>query len=139
MTGDDVARALERLPELVAADRNLVRRGRFLSLVFAAGCPGLEVLLTVREGAVAAAERGPMTMRSWRFCVRAAPEAWRRFWQPVPEPGFNDLLAMTRFGAASIEGDLHPAMANLRYFKEVLEAPRRAGIGGAAGERADGG
>ena len=58
--------------------------------------------------------------------LRADADAWTRFWQPLPEPGFHDLLAMSRFGRAVIEGDLQPFMANLRYFKEVLEAPRRA-------------
>ena len=63
-------------------------------------------------------------MRSWCFATRASAEAWSRFWEPVPRPGYHDLLAMTRFGTARFEGDLQPLMANLRYVKEGLEAPR---------------
>ena len=47
----------------------------------------------------------------------------------MPRPGYHDLFALTRFGHARIEGDLHPLMANLRYIKEVLESPRRLARG----------
>ena len=129
MTEDEVAGIFERLPEIVNADFSLVHRGRFLSDNVLVGCPGTPVLLSVHEGAIIRTVRGTALMRSWRFAIRADAQAWEKFWQSVPEPGYNDLLAMTRFGAAAIEGDLHPVMANLRYVKEVLEAPRRAGIG----------
>ena len=130
MTDEEVAAAFERLPALVNGDIPLVRRGRFLTTTFLIGAGDVPVLATVREGAIADVTVAPPPMRSWRFAVRAGAHAWRRFWQTVPEPGYHDLLAMTRFGAARIEGDLHPLMANLRYVKEVLEAPRRAGLGG---------
>ena len=130
MTDEEVAAAFERLPALVNGDIPLVRRGRFLTTTFLIGAGDLSLLATVREGAIADVTVSPPPMRSWRFAVRAGADAWRRFWQAVPEPGYHDLLAMTRFGAARIEGDLHPLMANLRYVKEVLEAPRRAGLGG---------
>ncbi len=133
MTEEEAAAVLQRLPALVNGDAPLVRRGRYLSAAFLVGAGDLPVLVTVREGKIADVAVAPPPMRSWRFAVRAGADAWRRFWQAVPEPGYHDLLAMTRFGTARIEGDLHPLMANLRYVKEVLEAPRRAGLGGADG------
>jgi hypothetical protein len=45
----------------------------------------------------------------------------------MPEPGYHDVIAMTRLGVARLEGDLQPLMANLRYVKEVLESPRVGG------------
>jgi hypothetical protein len=44
--------------------------------------------------------------------------------EPVPAPGFHDLVALTRGGHAHVEGDLRPLMANLRYVKDVLTLPR---------------
>ena len=64
-------------------------------------------------------------MRSSRFQISATAEGWRRFWEPIPEPGWHDLLALTKRGAARIDGDLHPLLANLQYFKDLLAAPRR--------------
>jgi hypothetical protein len=64
------------------------------------------------------------------FALRAPEEAWVAFWQPVPAPGFHDLIAMLKIGVLRIEGDQHPFMANLRYFKDLLTLPR-AKAGGA--------
>lgn len=130
MTDEEVAAIFQRLPALVNGDIPLVRRGRHLTTTFLIGAGAVPVLAAVREGAITGVTVSPPPMRSWRFAVRAGADAWRRFWQAVPEPGYHDLLAMTRFGTARIEGDLQPLMANLRYVKEVLEAPRRAGLGG---------
>jgi pimeloyl-ACP methyl ester carboxylesterase len=116
---------IDRLPQLVNADDALVRRGRFLTTSFLVEVGDVPWLVTIRDGRVERVERGPLLLRSWTFAVRAAADAWQRFWQPVPEPGYHDLFAMTKLGVARIEGDLQPLMANLRYVKEVLEAPRR--------------
>ncbi len=126
MTDDEAAQVLAGLPGLVNGDGALVGRGRFLSADFLVGAGRAPVLVTVREGRIVGVARRPPPMRSWRFAIRAGAEAWERFWRPTPPPGYHDLLAMTRFGAARIDGDLQPLMANLRYVKEVLAAPRRA-------------
>ena len=82
-------------------------------------------LLTVHEGRVTRVERGPFLMRAWRFAIRAPAEAWARFWEPVPRPGYHDLFAMAKLGQARLEGDLQPLMANLFYVKGLLQALRR--------------
>ena len=63
-------------------------------------------------------------MRSWRFSYRATPLAWREYWTPMPRPGFHDLLALTKRGEAILEGELHPFMTHLQYFKDLLALPR---------------
>lgn len=134
MTDEDAAKVLAGLPALVNGNVALVRRGRFLSTVFVIGAGDIPVYVTVHQGSIEEVATGPALMCSWTFAIRAGADAWSQFWQPVPSPGYHDLLAMTRFGTARIDGDLQPLMANLRYVKEVLEAPRRAGR-----ERAHGG
>jgi hypothetical protein len=66
----------------------------------------------------------PVLMRSWRFSYRATSLAWAQYWQPMPRPGWHDLLALTKRGEAVLEGDLHPFMAHLQYFKDLLALPR---------------
>ncbi|TDR85491.1 hypothetical protein [Enterovirga rhinocerotis] len=119
---DEVAQALARLPEL--ADADLVRRGRFLTVACLFGTPSAPLHVTIEAGQVVEVLRGPVLMRSWRFAYRATPEAWAAFWEPVPRPGFHDLLALTKRGAATLEGDLQPFIANLQYFKDLLALPR---------------
>ena len=118
------------LPGLVNADDGLVRRGQRLTTTFLLAVDDAEYLIHVAEGRLAAVERGPFLLRSWSFAVRAPAEAWARFWQPLPEPGYHDLFAMKKLGVASVEGDLWPLMAHLRYMKDVLAAPRRGRVTG---------
>jgi hypothetical protein len=117
---------ISALADVVNADPALVRRGRFLSTTFLLEVGEVEYLVKVVEGRVASVERGPFLMRPWTFALRASSDAWARFWAPVPEPGYHDLFAMKKLGVARVEGDLVPLMANLRYVKDVVTAPRRA-------------
>jgi hypothetical protein len=121
-----IAAVLDHLADLVNDDAGLVRRGRYLSTTFLVETGTTAWLVTVHEGRVTKLERGPFLMRAWSFAVRASEDAWRRFWAPVPAAGWHDLFAMTKGGHATVEGDLRPLMANLRYVKDVLAKPRRS-------------
>lgn len=116
---------IEKLPELVNGDEKLVSRGRFLMVDLLIEVSPTQYLISVRAGQLTSVEKGPFYMRPWRFAIRASAEAWEKLWQPIPEPGYTDILALVRRGEARIEGDLQPFMANLRYIKEILVAPRR--------------
>ena len=113
----------ERLPDLVDADAGLVRRGRFLTATFLVEVGPTAYLIHVVHGRVTRVERGPFLMREYAFAIRASEEAWGRFWEPVPAPGYHDVFAMAKAGHARIEGDLVPLMANLRYVKDLLALP----------------
>ena len=58
------------------------------------------------------------------MAATASPAAWAGYWQAVPRPGYHDLLALTKRGEAMLEGELHPFIAHLQYFKDVLALPR---------------
>lgn len=113
------------LPDLVNTDAGLVRRGRYFTATFLVEAGDTEFLVRVVEGRLASVESGPFLMRPWTFALRASAETWQRFWEPMPAPGYHDLFAMKKLGVARIEGDLTPLMANLRYVKDVVAAPRR--------------
>jgi hypothetical protein len=114
-----------RLPDLLPADTDLIRRGRFLSVACRIDVGDEPFHLDVREGMLSGFERGPRLMRSTSFALRATEEAWLRHWKPIPEPGWHDLFALTKRGAASLDGDLKPFLQNLQYFKDLLALPRR--------------
>ena len=113
------------LPRLLAADEDLLRRGRWLTVECRVDVGSEPFFLSVRDGALAALDRGARLMRSTVFSFRATEEAWTNYWQPMPEPGWHDLFALTKRGAASMEGDLRPLLQNLQYFKDLLALPRR--------------
>ena len=113
-----------RLPDLLAADTDLIRRGRRLDVDCRVDVGGEPFFLAIRDGALASLERGARLMRSTAFSLRATDEAWTNYWKPIPAPGWHDLFALTKRGAASIDGDLRPLLQNLQYFKDLLALPR---------------
>ena len=121
---DAVTARLARLPALLEANPPLMARGRFLTVDCLLGPPARPFHTRIVEGRITAMEAGPRLMASWRFAYRATPEALLEFWKPLPRAGWHDLLALTKGGAASLEGDLHPFIANLQYFKDLLALPR---------------
>lgn len=130
MRSPEALAIVPRLPDLVNADDALVRRGSRLTTAFLLAVDDVEFLVHVVAGKLQTVERGPFLLRSWSFALRASADAWARFWQPVPAPGYHDLFAMKKLGVARVEGDLWPLMAHLRYVKDVLAAPRRARLAG---------
>lgn len=125
---DDVAErvvaAFEKLPQLTTAAPDLVRRGRFLSCDFEIGVGSISLSVAVVEGRVTAVRRGPFLLKSHAFSICAEPDAWARFHEAFPSPGFHDLFAMTKAGRAHISGDLVPLMGNLQYVKDLIALPR---------------
>lgn len=119
-----VAELFSRLPALLEAEPALVARGRFLTVDCLTGTAEHPVHLHIVDGHIARLESGPRLMASWHFAYRATPEAWLAFWQPAPKAGWHDLLALTKRGAARLEGQRHPFIANLQYFKDLLALPR---------------
>ncbi|MFN4016584.1 MAG: hypothetical protein ACK4JB_14680 [Reyranella sp.] len=114
-----------KLPDLLSDDADLLRRGRWLDVDCRIDIGSEPFHLTLAQGALAAFDRGPRLMRSTVFTVRGTDEAWHRHWMEIPEPGWHDLFALTKRGAASFEGDLRPLLQNLQYFKDLLALPRR--------------
>ena len=119
-----VVQAFTQIPVLLDQAPALVLRGRFLDCECLLGPIGHAFHASIRQGRIVDLTPAPVLMRSWRFAYRASPAAWAAHWQATPRPGFHDLLALTKRGEAVLEGDLHPFMAHLQYFKDVLALPR---------------
>ena len=120
---------IEKLPELVNRDAVLLRRGRYLDLDILIEIGAAPYYVSIAGGRITRLDRGPLLMRSWALAFRGPDDAWRQFWQPFPPPHFHDIFALAKCGQLRIEGDLHPLMANLLYFKDLLAAPRRLAEG----------
>ena len=117
---------IETLPRLVNDDPAIVRWGRHMNETFMVEVGDTQFLLTVRDGKIEKIEKGPFTMRPWRFAIRASRECWEKFWQKTPAPGWHDLFGLLRRGDVAFEGDQRVLMAYLMYVKLVLAAPRNA-------------
>ena len=119
-----VAKAFATIPALLEQTPALVVRGRFLDCECLLGPISHPFHASIRAGRIVDLTPAPVLMRSWRFSYRASPAAWAEYWQAAPRPGWHDLLALTKRDEAVLEGDLHPFMSHLQFFKDVLALPR---------------
>ena len=85
-----------------------------------------EDLVNIEKGVVKNVEEGPFVMPSYVFKLTAPKNEWIKFLQHIPEPGSHDIIAMLRRKVLKFEGDLHPLMSHLLYFKLLLASLRPA-------------
>jgi hypothetical protein len=116
---------IDTIADLVNADAALVRRGRFVDTTFMIAIDEAYTLIRIQEGRVTKVTPGPFITPDYSFSLRASREVWEKFWQPLPPLGFTDVFALIKQKLMRVEGDLHPFMANLLYFKDVIAAPRK--------------
>ena len=116
---------LDTIASLVNADAKLIRRGRFVDTTFLVAIDAADTLIRVREGRIVSVTAGPFITPDYSFALRASRAVWEKFWQPLPPLGFTDVFALVKQKLMRVEGDLHPFMSNLLYFKDVLAAPRQ--------------
>jgi hypothetical protein len=117
---------LEHLAERVNADANLVRRGRHVDTTFMLAIDDAYHLIRVTEGRIVSIRPGPFITPNYSFALRASRDSWEKLWSPQPIPGFTDIFALVKKKLLRIEGDLHPLMSNLLYFKGVIAAAGKA-------------
>lgn len=123
-----VIEAFKAIPDLLARDAALVERGGMLDVDCLLGPAVQPFHVSIRAGRIVDMTPAPVLMRAWRFAYRASPAAFAAYWQPMPAAGWHDLLSLTKRGEATLEGDIHPFMTHLQYFKDLLALPRsRAG------------
>jgi len=116
---------IDKIASLVNADVNLVRRGRLVDTTFMIAIDDAYHLIRVEGGHIAKVTPGPFITPDYSFVLRASREVWEKFWQPLPPLGFTDIFALVKQKLMRVEGDIHPFMANLLYFKDVIAAPRK--------------
>ena len=116
---------IETIAAIVNADARLVERGRFVDITFMIAIDDADTLIRIQEGRVTKVTPGPFITPDYSFALRASRSVWDKFWQPLPPRGFTDIFALVKQKLMRVEGDIHPFMANLLYFKDVIAAPRK--------------
>jgi len=119
---------LDHLAARVNGDANLLRRGKFVNTSFLIAIDNADHIVRIEHGRIASVTPGPFITPNYSFALRASREAWEKLWSPQPIPGFTDLFALVKKKLLRVEGDLHPFMSNLLYFKGVLAAPRSEAV-----------
>jgi hypothetical protein len=116
---------IDKIASLVNADARLIQRGRFVDTTFMIAIDDTDTLIRIQQGRVTNVTPGPFITPNYSFALRASRSVWEKFWQPLPPIGFTDVFALVKQKLMRVEGDIHPFMANLLYFKDVIAAPRQ--------------
>lgn len=120
---------IDELSDRVNSDENLVRRGAYLTANVLVHVGEESYLIEIEHGRIVRYAKGPFIMPDSTFSMRASANEWEKFLDPNPKPGSNDLFALMRRGELTLEGDLHPFMSHLRYFKEMFAKLRERDAG----------
>ena len=116
--------AIDKMVAAAKSDEQLARRGERLTAVVKLSVDDAYWLLHITNGQLVKCETGPVVMPSYTFSIGTSETEWHQFWQPVPPPGSQDLFALLKRRVLQLDGDLHPLMSHLFYFKFLLAAPR---------------
>ena len=116
---------IDRVSALRKADDRLVAQGRLVRAKMLIEAGDQAAIVTIVDGSVTGiANASELVMPAWTFALRASAVEWAQFWQPAPRPGHHDLFALLRRKQLRLEGEIHPFMSNLLYFKALLALPR---------------
>lgn len=105
---------------------SLLHMGRHLDTVCMLSTDKNDWLVTIARGRVTEVKQGPLVMPSYSFRIIAGESDWYEYLEPVPAPGRHDIIALLRRGVLRFEGNLHPLMTHLMYFKKLLATLRPA-------------
>ena len=97
---------------------------QYLNTCFMISTIDNEYLVNIERGIVTNVEEGPFVMPSYIFKLTASKDEWFKFLQHTPQPGSHDIIAMLRRKVLKFDGDLHPLMSHLLYFKLLLASLR---------------
>ena len=116
----------EKLAEKNNVRHSLASMAQYLNTCFMISTIEHEYLVNIEKGIVKNVEEGPFVMPSYIFKLTASKNEWLKFLQHTPQPGSHDIIAMLRRKVLKFEGDLHPLMSHLLYFKLLLASLRPA-------------
>ena len=116
----------EKLAEKNNIRHSLASMAQYLNTSFMISTIENEYLVNIEKGVVKNVEEGPFVMPSYVFKLTAPKNEWIKFLQHTPQPGSHDIIAMLRRKVLKFEGDLHPLMSHLLYFKLLLASLRPA-------------
>jgi len=122
---DDLQQRLERMRGDLDASPHLRRLGALISFTVLLEIDDRAYFLEFDRGRLGRIHRESPRKTPWRFALRIEETALRRFWQPLPKPGYHDLFGLVKLGHASIEGEILDLIKNLRFFKEFLALGRQ--------------
>lgn len=126
----EVVRAwVERFSTACDEDEELQTHGKLFSCSYPLDFGEHRILLRMNRGKVdeLVVDPGPLDER-YQFAIRASPDTWRGFGEPVPPPMSHGIWSATFRKDMKLEGDILVLMQNLREVTRQIELLRQTGV-----------
>jgi hypothetical protein len=81
-------------------------------------------MIRVRDGAISEIMLNPTVMDPWSFFIKASPESWEKFLQPLPPPYYTGLYSGIPRQTFEVGGDLESAFAHYWAVSRMLDLLR---------------
>jgi hypothetical protein len=125
---EDTVKSTDDLPAILTKYNNdnkkQVHRGRFLNICFALKIDEQTFIIKVEKGRIVAVEPEARSKNKPQFMFAAPSTSWDVYCQPLPPPGYQDVMAMVECGHAKLTGDIFPVLVNLFFVKGIVEGIR---------------
>jgi len=87
-----------------------------------------KAIVRMLDGKVYEININPGPLDSYDFALRASPDTWREFAQPIPNPMYHGIWSASFRRDLKLEGNLLVLMQNLRNFTIQFELLRKVGV-----------
>ena len=117
---------IEKIADLVNADARLSSVANYVDTTFMIAIDNADTLIRIQEGRVTKVTPGvPFITPDYSFALRAPRDVLGEILAAAAAARLHRHVRAGKQKLMRVEGDLHPFMANLLYFKDVIAAPRR--------------
>lgn len=87
-----------------------------------------KVLIEMHDGKVKKIDINPGPLDPYDFALRASPQTWREFGEPIPKPMYHGIWSASFQRDLRLEGNHLVLMQNLRNFTVQFELLRKCGV-----------
>lgn len=124
----DVKTWANKYKSLTDNNATIAAMARYYTCTFMFDMGDVKVIIEMLDGKVRYINTDPGPLDSYEFALRASPQTWREFGQPVPKPMYHGIWSCSFQRDLKIEGNILRLMQNLRNFTVQFELLRESGV-----------
>ena len=124
----DVKTWAGKFKSLTDSNETIQCMGKYYTCRFMYDMTERKVIIEMHDGKVKEINTDPQPLDPYDFALRASPQTWREFAEPVPKPMFHGIWAASFREDLKLEGNLLVLMQNLRNFTVQFELLRQCGV-----------
>lgn len=124
----DVKSWASKFKSLTDNNATIAAMAKYYTCTFMWDMGEVKVIIEMLDGKVRNINTNPGPLDPYDFALRASPQTWREFGQPIPKPMYHGIWSASFQRDLKIEGNHLVLMQNLRNFTVQFELLRQSGV-----------